>query len=646
MIEKMKFLTVTGPRESLDDVIDKYLSKYEFQLENALTELKNIKNLTPYTGFCPYRDLYNRSEELLKLAPTAEKALSSPEKMQFSEAEKIVAEADALNNRYNEETTELNDAAGRLKTYLTHIEPFLEIDYNIRDVLHFRFIRYGFGKMPKEYYAKYMRFVDHTIDAIFVKTQETRDYVWGAYFVPTAQYDKVDSIFSSLHFEKFRLPEEYDGTAKEVYQQISTELEDVQQKQEQITECFQKEFSLLLPALFQANETLYTLTQNFDVRKMVACTTQHQTEFFILCGWMPETQAKQFIRESRSQTELYLFMDDKNSTTTSKPPTKLKNLRLIRPFEMFVEMYGLPSYNEIDPTLFVALTYAFIFGIMFGDVGQGILLCIGGFLLYKLKGMRLAAIIGFAGIFSTLFGFMFGSFFGFENVLAAVWLRPGTDMMLGLPLMGNMNTVLVAAIAFGMFLIIVTMVMHIVNGIKAHRAGEIFFDANALAGLVFYLSLTVVIVLIMTGKTLPGTIILLIMFVAPLILIALKEPLTNLIERKSRIFPKEKGMFIVQTFFEMFEVLLSYLSNTISFVRIGAFAISHGAMMEVVLLLAGAESGSPNWIVVVLGNILVCGLEGLIVGIQVLRLEYYEMFSRFYSGNGRPFKPYVNKKFK
>ena len=116
--------------------------------------------------------------------------------------------------------------------------------------------------------------------------------------------------------------------------------------------------------------------------------------------------------------------------------------------------------------------------------------------------------------------------------------------------------------------------------------------------------------------------------------------LAKLVEHKADVMPKEKGMFVVQTIFELFEVLLSYFSNTISFVRVGAFAVSHAAMMEVVLMLAGAEAGSPNWIVVILGNLFVCGMEGLIVGIQVLRLEYYEMFSRFYKGTGREFIPF------
>ena len=90
-------------------------------------------------------------------------------------------------------------------------------------------------------------------------------------------------------------------------------------------------------------------------------------------------------------------------------------------------------------------------------------------------------------------------------------------------------------------------------------------------------------------------------------------------------------------------ITLSYFSNTLSFVRIGAFAVSHAAMMEVVLMLAGAENGSPNWIVIILGNLFVCAMEGLIVGIQVLRLEYYEMFSRFYKGSGRKFEPFCSK---
>ena len=134
------------------------------------------------------------------------------------------------------------------------------------------------------------------------------------------------------------------------------------------------------------------------------------------------------------------------------------------------------------------------------------------------------------------------------------------------------------------------------------------------------------------------------MFGVPLLLILFKEPLTNKSKKKTAKMEESKAMFIVEGFFELFETLLSYFSNTLSFVRIGAFAVSHAAMMEVVLMLAGAEEGSPNWVVIVLGNLFVCLMEGLVVGIQVLRLEYYEMFSRFYKGSGRAFDPYTKTK--
>lgn len=130
----------------------------------------------------------------------------------------------------------------------------------------------------------------------------------------------------------------------------------------------------------------------------------------------------------------------------------------------------------------------------------------------------------------------------------------------------------------------------------------------------------------------------------PVFMFLFKEPLTNLVEKRHQHIEEGKVMFFVQGFFELFEIMLSYFSNTLSYVRVGAFAVSHAAMMEVVLMLSGALSGNTNWAGIVFGNLVVCGMEGLIVGIQVLRLTYYEMFSRFYKGTGRAFQPFKNHK--
>ena len=182
------------------------------------------------------------------------------------------------------------------------------------------------------------------------------------------------------------------------------------------------------------------------------------------------------------------------------------------------------------------------------------------------------------------------------------------------------------------------MVLNIINAVRAKDYGRLFFNQSGIAGLVCYGFVVLCALLFLTGHGLPATVLICIAVGIPLIAILLKEPLSHLVERKSNIFPEgSKVMFFVEALVEGFDVVLSYATNTISFVRVGAFALSHAGMMGVVMTLAGLEKGSPNWLVIVLGNLLVAGLEGLIVGIQVLRLEYYEMFSRFYSGSGKPF---------
>ena len=313
--------------------------------------------------------------------------------------------------------------------------------------------------------------------------------------------------------------------------------------------------------------------------------------------------------------------EDVEEHMSVSPPTKLKNPALFKPFEMFVEMYGLPAYQEMDPTIFIALTYTLMFGIMFGDVGQGLCLLIGGFVFYRIRHMNLGAILSLAGIWSTVFGFMYGSVFGFEDILKPVWMRP----------MDNIMTTLMLAIGFGMFLILAAMVLNIINAVRAKDVGRILFSPSGVAGILCYGCAVLCIVLYAFEKPVPATGILAVFVGVPLIAILLKEPLTNLLERKKKLFPEgeSKAMFFVESLVELFDVVLSYATNSISFVRVGAFALSHAGMMGVVLTLAGYESGSPNWIVVVLGNIVVTGLEGLVVGIQVLRLDVQP----FLSGN-------------
>ena len=653
MIEKMKFLSITGPKADIDRVVNTYLSKYEIHLENALSELTTVQNLTPFLEINPYKEALNTAnlfcEELNSFAADTVKAETAQAAAQTMDVETALDTIRRIQTDYQDLDKKRADLESQLNTLdesLRVIRPFRNLNFDISSILKFRFIHFRFGRIGKEYYQKFEKYIYDNLDTIFIKCDEDDQYIWGMYFVPEPESQKVKAVYSSMHFEKIYMPDSYEGTAREAFEQLA-------QKRSLILSDFntvnQKRNDFLIShcrEILAAQAAIARLSGNFDIRKLAACTKGKGENdiFYILCGWMTEKDAHSFQTDIKDDSKIFCIIDGEDDEhiqpeTHQQPPTKLKNPKLFKPFEMYINMYGLPAYNEMDPTWFVAITYSFIFGAMFGDAGQGLLLFIGGFLLYKFKHIALAGIISCAGVFSTIFGILFGSFFGFENLFPALWLRPMNNMMT-VPFIGKLNTVFIVAIGFGMGLILLCMIFNILNAWKAHDTEHIWFDTNSVAGLVFYGSATVSIALILTGHTLPGGIVLFIMFGIPLILIFFKEPLTALVEKKSEIMPKEKGMFIVQGLFEMFEVLLSYFSNTLSFVRIGAFAVSHAAMMEVVLMLAGFESGHLNWVVVILGNLFVSGMEGLIVGIQVLRLEYYEMFSRFYKGTGRKFEPF------
>ena len=647
MIAKMNFVSITGPRGDIDRIVDKYLARYEIHLEYAPSELKTVATLRPYVEQNIYKDQISHMKELAEYmgVPEYENVDTDVKRA----AEKIDYLYDEL-GKLQENIEELNKKKAIIEAKLEKVMHFRGMDHKIDEILDYKFLKYRFGRIPKEHYDKFDDYSYDSLESVFIKCSEDEHYVWGIYFVSKKEKESVDAIYASLHFERTYMPDDVTGKPDDECKKYEDRIQACQEEIDGVKGQIQKIFDDNRQEFYVAYNRMKRYAMNFDIRKYAACTKESGVSYYIICGWMDEKQADQLKEKlDKYEKDTVCIIDDKHETVDAMPPTKLKNPRLFKPFEMYIKMYGLPAYNEIDPTIFVALTYAFIFGAMFGDVGQGLVLFIGGFLLYKLKKVSLAAIISAAGFFSTIFGFMFGSVFGFENIIDAVWLHP-SKAMVNVPFIGKLNTVFIVAIGFGMVLILVTMILNIINAVKAKDKERLLFDTNGIAGLIFYGAVTAVLALFMSGKPLPATIVLLVMFGVPLLLMAFKEPLTHMLEKKKHSLEENEnhsehkegiGMFFVQMFFEMFEVLLSYFSNTLSFVRIGAFAVSHAAMMEVVLMLAGAEHGSTgNLFVIILGNLFVCGLEGLIVGIQVLRLEYYEMFSRFYRGNGREFKPY------
>ena len=174
---------------------------------------------------------------------------------------------------------------------------------------------------------------------------------------------------------------------------------------------------------------------------------------------------------------------------------------------------------------------------------------------------------------------------------------------------------------------------------KRQDLRKIFFTNNSVAGLIFYLAVLVgAVVMLLTGAKVFSTVYIICLIVIPILVMFCQEPLGKLVKKDPDWKPESIGGFIAENFFEMFEVILSFVTNTVSFLRVGAYAICHAGMMLVVYTLAGTPA---NPVVLVIGNIIVMGIEGLMVCIQVLRLEFYEMFGRFYESGGKQFKSTV-----
>ena len=354
-------------------------------------------------------------------------------------------------------------------------------------------------------------------------------------------------------------------------------------------------------------------------------------KYFYLSGWVPESKVDDFkeLEEKYDKTKVNI----NKRSYSSKPPTKLKNNILFRPFEFLVNMYGAPNYNEIDPTPFFAITYLLLYGMMFGDLGQGLVFVLLSFYVGKIN-KTFGGLVRRIGISSSIFGLMYGSFFGIETLIPTLLIKPFDNIM----------TVLIASVAFGVLLMVISYIIGIFNKVKKqNNIEEGIFGKEGLAGLMMMISFILIILNIVGKNPLPMPVAI-VMLVLSIVMIIFKQPLARRIEGDYPLYDSSKGDYYVESSFSIVEALLSVFSNLVSFTRVGAFAINHVGLymaFEVMAKLAGG--GIIGIIILILGNILIIGLEGMIVFIQGLRLEFYEMFSKYYEGNGRKFRPIREK---
>lgn len=355
-------------------------------------------------------------------------------------------------------------------------------------------------------------------------------------------------------------------------------------------------------------------------------------KYFYLSSWVPESKIHD-IRKLSKKYEETTIEEKKSEEVGLVPPTKLMNNKFIKPFEFLVNMYGSPNYNEIDPTGFFALTYMLLYGMMFGDLGQGLIFILFSFFIEK-KSQIFGQLIRRIGISASFFGLMYGSFFGIETLIPTLLIKPFENIM----------TILLASVAFGIFLLFISYCIGIYNKlIKQKDLEEGFFGKEGLAGLIMMISFVMLILNILGYNPIP-IFVGLVFLLLSIVMMIFKQPMSRKLLEENPLYNQPKTDYYVESGFSIIEALLSVFSNLVSFTRVGAFAINHVGLymaFEVMSKLSGG--GIIGITILIIGNILIIGLEGMIVFIQGLRLEFYEMFSKYYRGDGHKFSPISEK---
>lgn len=637
-IEKMMFADIAGLESDLDAVLEIISSCGCFHMENAAAVHASAHKTTAVREN-PYAAPLKMLSEISNLSGIRlERADSSG--IKDSEADKMSSEIRTMRNRVQKlkadvkKAEELKNEHARALEQVRHLtggEGVGSLSIDLEQIFACKHIKVRFGRLPIDSYEKLPYYEEKTF--YFLVYGKDKDYCYGFCFAPVSEAEEIDGIFESLYFERIRLPDFVHGDADDA---IASLTEDMTKDEENAVRCrkaladYIEQKRDIICKYFTKLKTLY---DTFELREKVMMI---RDKFYIV-GFVPQADEERFRKYFEGLRSVSVVIKPCNEGGGLEVPVKLRNNKFSEPFSMFVDMYGLPAYNDINPTNFVAVTYTLLFGIMFGDLGQGLLVLLLGIFLWKWKKMTLGRIMERLGVSSMIFGTLYGSVFGYEELLDPVYESLGITF-LPFKAIHSINTVLYAAIGIGIGVIIISVLINIVMGLKEKNYARALFSNNGVAGLVFYCGLLLLLLGSMLGLNVGGAAYVILVIILPLVIMFLREPLGDLCAGKGFHIHESPGDFIAANFFECFEYLLGYATNTISFVRVGGFVLSHAGMMSVVLSLADM-SGGASLLVMILGNLFVMCLEGFLVGIQVLRLEFYEMFSRYYTGGGKAFSP-------
>ena len=407
---------------------------------------------------------------------------------------------------------------------------------------------------------------------------------------------------------------------------------------------------------------------------------EHTDRTVVFSGWVPEEHVARVDEAVRrvSSARCYLTWHagrEVEEHEQVRVPVRLKNPKILKPFQMLVENYGTPAYGSVDPTILVAVAYLTMFGLMFADAGHGAVLLLAGILGLRSPRVQgrtreLFGLLVWCAASAITFGVLFGAYFGMQ------WLPPlwfdfhgVVSGHAGEGAITSIFDILALTIYLGIAVIGIGFVLNWINLARQRHWLDVIFDRAGLVTAWLYAGgIYTAYHFVRSGyRQLPGGTELAVALVAPALVLLLKKPAEALFaghgaagdggsaggtggagagagERPSRGIAGATVAAVMNWLLELLEVASGYLANTLSFMRVAGLGIAHVTLMTAFFEIASLAAGDGGYsvfsiLILIFGNALVIGLEGLSAGIQSLRLNYYEFFSKYFSGSGEVYRP-------
>jgi len=432
-----------------------------------------------------------------------------------------------------------------------------------------------------------------------------------------AQEDDIGMVLNAAGFSTIQIPAEFHDRPEKIQAEMAEETLQIEQDKSQLEEQRDQSMEQHRQGLIDAWRVLKLIEPHVSLGQSV----HSKGGLSVVNGWMPQREVGTICERLQSNLENACYIEDHKPVAKEyhDVPSAVCYPRWVKPFARLIRNYGTPRYGEFDPTWVFMASSILMFGIMFGDVGHGAVISMLAVGLRRKLGIYFSIVL-LNGLASIFFGFCYGSLFGDEHILTPWWQSPLSDPV----------TMLMLALYFGMAFIALVISINIHNHINARRYQTALYSSNGAAGLLLLAALYFSGHSWLSGNGLSS-----------MHYILLVLPLGLILQYNWRHSAAGGGEKPVIMAIELFEAMISLLSNTLSFLRVAAFSLNHVALMIAIFTIAGMMDTVGHWITLVLGNIFIIGFEGAIVMIQVLRLEYYEGLSRYFQGDGRLFKPLV-----